>query len=125
MRLCRYQHKGKVEIGIYEDDRIIAVNKAAKALGIRIPTPDSISLLDYLAPLGKSAKAVQQVQKRFPKLTSAEQRRLSQPREKARLLAPIANPSKVICLAGNYGAHIVEGGGVAPERSTTFPYFFW
>jgi 2-keto-4-pentenoate hydratase/2-oxohepta-3-ene-1,7-dioic acid hydratase in catechol pathway len=114
-----------VEIGIYEDDRIIAVNRAAEKLGIRLLTADSICLLDYLAPLGKSAKAVEQVQKRFPKLKPAEQRRLSQLPEKAKLLAPIPTPSKVICLAGNYGAHIVEGGGVPPERSTTFPYFFW
>ena len=125
MRFCRYQHKGMVEIAIYEDDRLIPVNRAADKLKVRIPTADSSNILDYLAPHGKSANAVQQVHDRFTKLTPAEQRRLSRPHKGARLLVPVPEPRKVILLAGNYGAHIVESGGVAPERAETFPYFFW
>jgi len=45
--------------------------------------------------------------------------------KEARLRVPIADPKKIILLAGNYGAHIEEAGGRAPERDTTFPYYFW
>ena len=37
---------------------------------------------------------------------------------------PIPRPSKLFLLAGNYAAHIEEGGGQAVERSETFPYVF-
>ena len=125
MRLCRYQHNGTAEIAIYENDRIISINRVAGELNIRIPTANSLNILDYLAPHGRSAKAVQQVQDRFNKLSAQDQRRLSRPLKEARLRVPVPEPKKVILLAGNYAAHIVEGGGTAPERAATFPYFFW
>jgi 2-keto-4-pentenoate hydratase/2-oxohepta-3-ene-1,7-dioic acid hydratase in catechol pathway len=125
MRLCRYQHNGTVEVAIYENDRVISVNRVAGELNIAVPTANSVNILDYLAPHGRSAKAVQQVHDRFRKLAAADQRRLSRPIKEARLRVPVPEPKKIILLAGNYGAHIVEGGGVAPERAATFPYFFW
>ena len=124
MRLCRHQIKKAVEIAIYDDDRIIGIHRAAKALGVKVPNADSTSILDFLAPHGRSAKAVTQLAKRFAELTPAEQRRLSQPTKDARLCVPVSDPKKIILLAGNYGAHIVETGGIAPERAETFPYFF-
>jgi 2-keto-4-pentenoate hydratase/2-oxohepta-3-ene-1,7-dioic acid hydratase in catechol pathway len=125
MRLCRWQNGKEIEIAIWQADRVISINRAAKKLKIRIPTPDSIDILDYLEPHGKSSKAVRQVRDRFGELAPAEQRKLSKPTRQARLKVPVPDPKKVILLAGNYGAHIVEGGGVAPERAATFPYFFW
>jgi len=125
MRLCRHQLKGSVEVAFFENDRVIGIQRAADALDIKVPTANSSNLLDYLAPHGRSAKAVQKIATRFAKLTPAEQRRLSRPMKETRLLVPVPEPRKVILLAGNYGAHIVESGGVAPERATTFPYFFW
>lgn len=41
-----------------------------------------------------------------------------------RLKAPIPNPRKVLCLAGNYADHIREGGGEAPEKAVTTPRVF-
>ncbi len=124
MRLCRYQEKGKPRIAIYTDGRIIDINRAAAKLKVVIPTGDSTNILDYLAPHGRSAKATVKVQEGFDKLPPGDQRRLSRPVKEAQLLVPVAEPRKVICLAGNYGAHIIEGGGVAHERAETFPYFF-
>jgi 2-keto-4-pentenoate hydratase/2-oxohepta-3-ene-1,7-dioic acid hydratase in catechol pathway len=40
------------------------------------------------------------------------------------ILVPVANPSKLMLLAGNYSKHIEEGGGKATERAKTFPYVF-
>jgi len=65
MRLCRYQHNGNVEAALYEDTRIISLNRLAAELGIKLPTPMSDNLLDYLPPDGKSAKATRDLAERF------------------------------------------------------------
>ena len=124
MRLCRYQHNGNVEVAIYQDEALVPINRAADEMMIRLPAPSN-NLLDYLGPDGRNWQALQRLDEAFRKLPAADQRRLSRPLKEARIRAPIAEPKKVILLAGNYGAHIVEGGGVAPERAETFPYFFW
>ena len=36
------------------------------------------------------------------------------------LLPPIERPGKIICLAGNYRAHIIESGYVAPKEQANF-----
>jgi 2-keto-4-pentenoate hydratase/2-oxohepta-3-ene-1,7-dioic acid hydratase in catechol pathway len=125
MRLCRYQHNGSVEVALFYDDRVVSLNRVADELKIRIPTPNSQNILDYLPPAGKSAKAAAQVEERYRKLPAKDQTRLSRPMKEARLKVPLPDPKKVILLAGNYAAHIEEGGGQAPERVQTFPYFFW
>ena len=40
------------------------------------------------------------------------------------LLAPLPNPGKLMCLAGNYADHILEGGGVFPGKHKMAPHFF-
>ncbi len=125
MRLCRYQHNGNVEVALYDDTRIVSLNRLAAELGVKLPTPMSDNLLDYLPPDGKSAKAVRDLAKRFAKMDDTDQTRLSLPLKGAKLRVPIAEPKKVILLAGNYADHIREGGGQAPEQKETFPYFFW
>jgi 2,4-didehydro-3-deoxy-L-rhamnonate hydrolase len=125
MRFCRYQHNGSVEVALYFDDKLVNVNQLAGELNLRLPTPLSGNVLDFLAPLGRSAKVAQQLAAGYVKLPAADQRRLSRPLKEARLRVPVPDPKKVILLAGNYAAHIVEGGGKAVEREQTFPYFFW
>ena len=88
MRLCRYHHQKTTEIALFLDDRVVCVNRAATALDIRMPTPDSVNILDYLAPHGRSAKAAALVAKKFDRLAATEQRRLSQPLHENRLRVP-------------------------------------
>ena len=123
MRLCRYQHNGTVEVALYYEDKIVPLNRVADELKVRMPT-QSNNILDFLPPAGASAKAAIDLANRFGKLTPAEQRRLSRPMKEVRLRVPVPEPKKIILLAGNYAAHIIEGGGQAPERQETFPYFF-
>src|SRR5262245_38902921 len=124
MRLCRYQHNGTVEVALYQEESIVPVNRAADELMIRMPAPSS-NVLDYLPPEGRNFAALQRLDEAYRKLPAADQRRLSRPAKEARIRVPVSEPKKVILLAGNYAAHIVEGGGQAPERAETFPYFFW
>jgi 2-keto-4-pentenoate hydratase/2-oxohepta-3-ene-1,7-dioic acid hydratase in catechol pathway len=125
MRLCRYEQNGSVAVGLYDDSHVVGVRQLAAETGIPLAAPSSPDLLDYLPPDGHLAGAARELNERFHGLSVSERRRLGQPLAEARLLVPIANPRKIILLAGNYAAHIQEGGGTAAERQETFPYFFW
>src|SRR5437899_2939611 len=115
MRLCRYQNKDTADVALYLDDMIVPVNTAANELKIRVPNPNH-NILDYLPPDGRNAQAALQLETAFRKLPAADQRRLSRPMKEVRLKVPVPDPKKAILLAGNYAAHIIEGGGKAPER---------
>lgn len=41
-----------------------------------------------------------------------------------RLLPPVPNPGKILCLAGNYQEHIREGGGAEVDKSRSTPHLF-
>ncbi len=125
MRLCRYQHNGNVEAALYLDDGIVNLHKLAAELGVKLPAGMSNNLLDYLPPEGKSAAAAAELLERFQKLPAGDQARLRLAHDGVKLRVPIPEVKKAILLAGNYAEHIREGGGEAPERKETFPYFFW
>lgn len=42
----------------------------------------------------------------------------------AKLLAPLLQPPKIICLAGNYQKHVTETGRKAKEKSQVTPFLF-
>ncbi len=109
--------------GLYLDDRVVNIQHLATELDETLPTGKSQDLLDYL-PCGKSATILRSLEKQYLKMSAADQKRLSEPLRYNQLRVPIPNPSKIILLAGNYAAHVVEGGDQAPERQKTFPYFF-
>jgi 2-keto-4-pentenoate hydratase/2-oxohepta-3-ene-1,7-dioic acid hydratase in catechol pathway len=46
------------------------------------------------------------------------------PAGSVKLRAPIANPPKILCMAGNYAAHWREGGHEAPPRDNFAPQMF-
>jgi 2,4-didehydro-3-deoxy-L-rhamnonate hydrolase len=118
MRLCRYSDQGTVRIGFYSEDAIRPLHEAARAAGGELPESDS--LLPYLPGGAARGLAVELGQR----ITRGDVTVTSIPTERATLLVPVANPSKLLLLAGNYSAHIEEGGGRAEERARTFPYVF-
>jgi 2,4-diketo-3-deoxy-L-fuconate hydrolase len=126
MRLCRFQQRDAVQVGLYDETTIIPVAAAAAAYAQatheRLPIPVGDSLLDLL-PGGKHAEAARKlaewVSRNDAALASAKVETA-----KVQLLIPIPRPNKLLLLAGNYNAHIQEGGGAATERAETFPYVF-
>jgi 2-keto-4-pentenoate hydratase/2-oxohepta-3-ene-1,7-dioic acid hydratase in catechol pathway len=123
MRLCRYRSNGAVRAAIYDDSGVADLTRLAEHLNVALL--ESNDLLDYLPPDGPFAAAAHALFQRFAQMPPAERERLSLPAASAKLLVPVAEPKKVLLLAGNYAEHIKEGGGVAAERQNTFPYFFW
>ncbi|HND51130.1 MAG TPA: fumarylacetoacetate hydrolase family protein [Pirellulaceae bacterium] len=128
MRLCRFRREQQVEIGFYDEKRIVPLAGAIKAYvdatHQRLTLPATDNLLDLLPPDGSSAAAARQVADWVAGAGAGLVGGIAVPTEKAELLVPIPRPNKLLLLAGNYADHIKEGGGVAAERAETFPYVF-
>jgi 2,4-didehydro-3-deoxy-L-rhamnonate hydrolase len=126
MRLCRFKHQDAVQAGFYSEESIVPLSVAAAAYGdathekLSLPTGDN--LLEFL-PEGKSGAAAAKVANWLAGQPGGAVKG-SLPTAKVELLVPISRPNKLFLLAGNYAAHIIEGGGQAPERKETFPYVF-
>ncbi len=125
MRLCRFDSDHGPRIAFYFDETIVAVEDAATACGAAtgqtICPPASDDLLACLPPDGEHFDTVSLLHQwilEHPgavlRLTTAD----------ARLLVPVPRPPKLFLLAGNYAAHIEEGGEIAAQRGETFPYVF-
>jgi len=121
MRLCRYKRDGQVEVGFFNDEHIVPLNVAAHLAGVDLPTTDQlVSLLTG----GDHRDAVVAVEASWAKLPADQQQEAALPLDEVSLLVPVADPNKLLLLAGNYSKHIEEGGGRAEERAKTFPYVF-
>jgi 2,4-didehydro-3-deoxy-L-rhamnonate hydrolase len=128
MRLCRFTHQGKQQIGLYGEKTIVPLEAGAAAYRTAthegLELPKSNDLLDYLPPKGKgfaaAKKLAQWVEGNDGKLPNSAELKTAD----VELHMPIPRPNKLILLAGNYNEHIQEGGGLATERAATFPYLF-
>jgi 2-keto-4-pentenoate hydratase/2-oxohepta-3-ene-1,7-dioic acid hydratase in catechol pathway len=125
MRLCRLQGEKGVEIGLFDERGIVPIAKAAREM--KLGNCDSANLLDYLPPDGRLADVAQAVAEKAggEKRGAGGGEREAGSEAARRLLVPVAEPKKVILLAGNYAEHIREQGWQATEREQTFPYYFW
>lgn len=121
MRLCRYQVQDRIHVGFYNDDSVLPLAAAAGIAGVRLPAV--AELLPVLTG-GDLREEVRSVQLALSHSSPEAIRNASLPAADVKLLVPIAQPSKIILLAGNYSKHIEEGGGKAAEREQTFPYLF-
>jgi len=121
MRLCRYRDDGNDRLAFYTEASLYPLAAAAGAVGLNLP--ETATLLDCL-PGGSCRADVREAENRLQRLSDAQRADLALPADKASLLVPVPNPSKLLLLAGNYSKHIEEGGGRAEERARTFPYVF-
>jgi 2,4-didehydro-3-deoxy-L-rhamnonate hydrolase len=128
MRLCRFSLDNLILTGYYADDRVIPIDQASEAyceeVGVELLLPATEDLLDLLPPDGPSYHAARTLADWVEDLDATLLDELSIPLEDVQLLVPIGHPSKLLLLAGNYAAHVVERGGMAAEREETFPYVF-
>lgn len=128
MRLCRFRHQGRDLIGFYFDTAIVPLNdatvRAIKIGNVDRSMLDSTDLMEFLQPGHKYFFPAQSIAKHLATLSAEERSQLSVSSDHVEFLVPIPRPNKLFLLAGNYGDHIQEGGGIAPERAETFPYVF-
>jgi 2-keto-4-pentenoate hydratase/2-oxohepta-3-ene-1,7-dioic acid hydratase in catechol pathway len=128
MRVCRFGFDEMVLTGFYADDHVIPIDQAAEAYsrdtGVELVLPSTEDLLDLLPPEGSAYEPACQLNSWIDGLDLLAREELTIPASDVRLLVPIANPPKMLFLAGNYAKHIAERGGAAVERQETFPYVF-
>lgn len=128
MRLCRFRYRGSTLVGLYGEKSILPLTAAVaayvNATHEQVPLPAGDNLLDFLPPDGKHSAAIAKVAAWVEQQPGEDAIKGRVPTGEAELLVPVPRPNKLFLLAGNYGAHIQEGGGVAPERAETFPYVF-
>ena len=128
MRLCRFQLDGTTLAGFYGDDGIVPIRDAARSyaggVGRELDLPQTDDLLEFLPPDGPYRAAIRRLADWVEGLPPSEREELTIPTRSAKLLVPTPRPSKILLLAGNYAAHVIERGGVAVERAETFPYVF-
>jgi 2-keto-4-pentenoate hydratase/2-oxohepta-3-ene-1,7-dioic acid hydratase in catechol pathway len=134
MRLCRFKFEGKVQVGVYGEETIAPLGEPllrayADATHETLALSESTNLLDYLPPTGQHYEAAKKIAAWLANAGAQGAAKdaaasFNIATSKVELLTPIASPNKLFLLAGNYAAHIKEGGGVAAERAETFPYVF-
>ncbi|MCH9671014.1 MAG: fumarylacetoacetate hydrolase family protein [Gammaproteobacteria bacterium] len=100
MRLINFDKGGQATLGILREDEIVDLSLAAPSLPRSLRAVLEAGALDEVMSFGQSAA--------HAALSSV------------RLLAPITDPSKIICLGLNYVDHAAEGGHAKPE----YPSFF-
>jgi 2-keto-4-pentenoate hydratase/2-oxohepta-3-ene-1,7-dioic acid hydratase in catechol pathway len=107
MKLVRFSSGGEARIGVVVDDRVIDI--AATAPSVNVPS----SMREFLSRDMLAAAR-----------DAAESRNaVSQPLSTARLLAPVGDPQKVICIGQNYKDHCDEQNQAYPERAIIFAKF--
>ena len=132
MKLATYASKGQQHVGAVVADDTIVIDLAAadKALARREKRPahpfftDMLSLLNAgtkgLSAAKKAAAAATEKLGDAPKPNGKTTHALS----RVRLKAPMPNPRKIFCLAGNYQDHIEEGGGKMAVQDKETPRVF-
>jgi len=94
MKICRY---GEARIGLVQDDAVHDVTAVVEAElgGFTYPLPRHDPFIAALASLK-------------PKMEQAARRAKAVPLAEVRLLAPVANPGKIIAAPVNYAKHLQE-----------------
>jgi 2-keto-4-pentenoate hydratase/2-oxohepta-3-ene-1,7-dioic acid hydratase in catechol pathway len=114
MRLASYRGpdgaaRSAVVLGSNGDERIIDLAEGSSG---RVPTGDLLALLEAGPDTLAAAREVEAGAGEGKPLASVE------------LLAPIRRPGKILAVAGNFQAHIEEGGGARVDKTKIVPKLF-
>jgi 2-keto-4-pentenoate hydratase/2-oxohepta-3-ene-1,7-dioic acid hydratase in catechol pathway len=128
MRLCRFERDGTAHVGFFDERGVIPLEAAASQASASVlgdsPLLRGDDPLAYLPPDGPAAAFARALDGWIGSIGEDELKPLRLPLGSCNLLVPTPRPPKILLLAGNYAAHVIERGGVAVERTETFPYVF-
>jgi len=116
MRLVTYSTDiNGPSLGLMLDDRIYDVLGIGGMLGLFLPD-DMLGFLD----LGDAGMEALDSLMEYLGASDAP----SWSSDQVRIWAPVPRPGKVLAVAGNYQAHLVEGGGSEVDKQRSTPRFF-
>lgn len=115
MKIATYRQGDSTKVGVVVEDRVYDLAAALAASGGDTSIADST-----IAFLAGGEAAVSAAKSAIDKAGSDA----AQPLSAVKLAAPLPCPGKLLCLAGNYAAHIQEGGGVYVGKEKMIPRFF-
>lgn len=133
-RLARFRHSGEDRLGVVLEDDYVDLTRAfaasltakgearAAALAAAVLPPDALA---YLQNGATATAALQEAVAYARGLDTAVARSegILVPRSAAKVLVPIPNPPKIVCVARNYGKHAEEAGLRISEIPILFPRF--
>lgn len=119
MKLATYIHNQQERVGAVVDNHIYDLAAALQAGGKGDPA-QAASVLALLAA-GPHALDEANAALSWAQTHGAQ---FAQPLDQVKLRAPIPCPGKLLCLAGNYASHLLEGGGTYPGKEKMIPRFF-
>ena len=118
MKLCRFEHAGREQVGFYAEQQVVPLIAVAQAAGEVLTEGEDLS---PFLPGGAEREAALRVDAwRADHAAAIEGLALKD----VPILTPVPRPNKLLLLAGNYAQHIEEGGEIAVERTRTYPYVF-
>ncbi len=135
MRLVTFAARGQTRLGASEGDWVIDLNRAARTSDpARHRQPPGALLLSAMRPFlagGDEALALAHgvVAATRPALADPKTARALQDegaawrRDEIRLLPPVPEPPKILCVGRNYAEHAREGGSEPPELPIWFGRF--
>ncbi len=130
MRFCRVVVPGasQVQVAYFCDQFVVplatAMEEFARSSGQSLSVPQGNGVLELLGPDGSWHSAADQVWQWLQGLPEDRFQQVAVPAQQVEFHLPIPRPNKLFLLAGNYAAHVEEGGELAKERRETFPYVF-
>jgi 2-keto-4-pentenoate hydratase/2-oxohepta-3-ene-1,7-dioic acid hydratase in catechol pathway len=117
MKLATFAHEGADRVGVVVDDRIYDLAGCLRAAGEDANWADTTVNVLTAGPdaLVKAQQSLRQADGNPALVKSVKD---------VILRAPLPNPGKLLCLAGNYAAHIEEGGATYVGKEKMIPRFF-
>ena len=123
MHRVTYNAGGEQRVGAVvgdDNNQVVDLAAADRALARREKRKTHAFFSDMLTLLEAGSKGISAAKKAAAAASGASVKPLS----KVRLKAPVPNPRKVLCLAGNYQDHIEEGGGKMEKQDKETPRVF-
>lgn len=119
MKLATYILNQQERVGAVVDGAVFDLAAALQASG-KGDSAQSSSVIALLAA-GPVALAEANAAVAWAQAHATE---LAHPLDQVKLRAPIPCPGKLLCLAGNYASHLLEGGGSFAGKEKMIPRFF-
>lgn len=114
MKLARFALNGKESYGVQIDEnKLLDLRAFSRVLHYTVP-----SSLDNLISSG--VKGQRRAEQLVQKASDKDKAKTVVPVDNAKLLAPLSNPPKIVCLGLNYRDHVAEQNAAMPDDLIIF-----